>query len=149
VAQAAQAGVGAEVELELGGKTNPDLLGAPIHCRATVKGLYDGKFVAFGPMDGGLAIDIGPSAVVDVNGIEVILASRTYQPKDPSVLYAHGIDPAQKKILVVKSSVHFRSGFASLAARIVDADCPGLMPQDVKKLTYRRVPRPIYPLDEL
>lgn len=148
-AAACMAGEGAEIHLQLGGKKRPELLGEPISCAARVRCVTDGRFVARGKMDGGMTIDLGPSATVEVGGIEIIVTSRPYQPKDPSVFPPFGIDPYAKKYLLLKSSIHYRSGFTQMAKRLLDVDGPGLMPQNVRSLSFRRIKRPIFPLDNI
>ena len=59
----------------------------------------------------------------------------------------HGIDPRAKRLLVVKSNQHFNASFATIASRIVYGDGDGAQPRDVRRLPYRRVIRPIWPLD--
>jgi microcystin degradation protein MlrC len=60
-----------------------------------------------------------------------------------------GIEPQQRRLLVVKSAVHFRADLGALAERIFDADTPGVHRPDFASYTYRRLRRPIYPLDPL
>ena len=149
VEAAERAGVGNTVHLRLGGKERPEILGGPIECEAYVKLLCDGKYKNAGPMGGGLPVDLRKSAVVVIGGIEVIVSCNITQPFDPQIFRAHGIEPAAKKILVVKSTIHFRAAFEPLAKRVIDVECPGLLPQDPRKLHYVRVKRPAYPLDEI
>ena len=58
-----------------------------------------------------------------------------------------GIDPAVKRLVVVKSTQHFRSGFDAMAAAVVYADTPGSLASDLGRLPYRYLPRPVWPLD--
>jgi microcystin degradation protein MlrC len=60
---------------------------------------------------------------------------------------SQGIDPLSRRVLVVKSSHHFRSDFDSIAGRIVLVDSGGPVSPDLKSLQYRRLRRPIWPLD--
>lgn len=147
VDMAEKAGVGNEVSLRLGGKIRPDILGEPIECQAYVKLLSDGRYVNKGVMGRGLPVDLMKSAVVVIGGIEVIVTSNVAQPIDAEILRSHGIEPKDKKIIVLKSTVHFRADFEPLAAKILDVECPGLLPQDVTTLDYKNCRRPMYPLD--
>ena len=144
-----KAGVGNIVHLRLGGKQRPDILGEPIECDAYVKLLSDGKYINDGPMSGGMLIDLMGSAVVQIGGIEVIVSSNVTQAYDVRVLRAHGIEPEKKKIIALKSKIHFRAAFEPLAARVIDVECPGLMKQDPVKMGHKNVRRPIYPLDNI
>jgi len=60
-----------------------------------------------------------------------------------------GIDPLAERIIVVKSSIHYRAAFEPLAHAIIEADAPGLSSSNLARFTFKRVRRPIYPLDEL
>lgn len=149
VSMAEKAGVGNIVNLRLGGKIRPDILGEPIEGPAYVKSLSDGKYVNKGPMGRGLPVDLKKSAVVVIGGIEVIVSSNVTQPYDAQIFRAHGIEPKDRKIIVVKSTVHFRAHFQPMATKVLDVDCPGLLPQDPASIEYKNCRRPIYPLDDI
>ena len=69
------------------------------------------------------------------------------QTIDRTALILHGIDPTCRRLIALKSSQHFRSGFESLAAQIIPTDPPGLTTVQLSRLEYSLVPRPIFPLD--
>jgi len=149
VSAAERAGVGATVKLSLGGKSRPEILGLPIECSAYVRSLHDGRYVNKGAMGRGVTVDLLKSAVVVIGGIEVIVAANRTQPWDPEIFRAHGIEPREKRIIVLKSTVHFRANYEALAAKIIDVECPGLLPQDATALPYMKCRRPMYPLDPM
>jgi microcystin degradation protein MlrC len=60
-----------------------------------------------------------------------------------------GVEPTQRKILVAKSELQHRAGFAGLAKKIIDVDTPGLATQDFSRLPFQRIRRPVVPLDKL
>ncbi len=76
-----------------------------------------------------------------------MLNSRRTQTFTPSAFTNLGLDPAAKRYVVVKSMNHFRAGFAPIAKSILYVAAPGTIDFDYRRLTYRRVRRPIYPLD--
>jgi microcystin degradation protein MlrC len=97
-------------------------------------------------------VDLGPTAVLALDGaaggaVEVVVTTHRYQPTDLNVFRAHGIEPTACQILALKSSVHFRAAFAPIAADIVEVDTPGLTSPRLDALAFRRLARPIYPLD--
>lgn len=143
------AGAKANIDLRLGGKVDP-AFGAPIDVSGTVLGLYDGQFKLEGPMSTGLALDIGPAAVVRVGGIDVVLASNRAQNYDRQFFKAFGIEPAERTILGVKSAQHFRADYGPIASgtAVVD-EGGGITSHDFASLTYRHVRRPIWPLDDV
>lgn len=144
--QAHRAGVGATIDVRLGGKTD-DLHGAPIEAQAYVKALTDGRFVQQSPMGRGARVDLGRMARLQIGGVDVLVSSVRTQTLDDEVFLLHGIDVRRYKIVALKSSQHFRAGFEPLAARIITADTPGLTTSNLKVFDYRRLPRPIWPLD--
>jgi microcystin degradation protein MlrC len=143
-----RAGVGATVTLDVGGKVDPSH-GAPVTVTGRVRTLSDGRFVHKGPMMRGLAGRLGPTAVLDVNDLKIILISLRWQTLDPEMLRVVGIDPAAEKIVVVKSSVHYRAAFEPLAHEIIEVDAPGLSSSNLTRFAFSNVRRPIFPLDEL
>lgn len=149
VALAVKAGVGATIDVALGGKTMPELTGEPLLCKAYVKVLTDGVFRNRDKMSQGLTIHLGNTAVLVVGGVQIITVSNRAQPYDLEVYRHCGIVPEDQKILVVKSTVHFRDSFETVSKRILDVEVPGLAPQSPKALSYKRCRRPIYPLDKI
>jgi microcystin degradation protein MlrC len=142
------AGVGARVTLDVGGKVDPTH-GAPVTVTGRVRTLSDGRFVYKGPMLRGLEGRVGPTAVLDVNDLKIILISNRRQTLDPEMIRFVGIDPAAEKILVVKSSIHYRAAFEPLARAILEVDAPGLSSSNLGRFAFTRVRRPIFPLDDL
>ncbi len=94
-------------------------------------------------------VSLGPSAVIQVGGIEVILNSYRTQPFEPTIFTNLGIPATERDILVVKSTNHFYKGFAAISADILYVECPGVYPSDYKKTDYRKVRRPLRPLDDI
>ena len=148
VERAISGGVGNRIPVRLGGKTCPEIAGEPIDCAAYVRAITDGKFVNrdYNP---GVRGNLGRCAVLDIDGIRVVVTSVRAQPWDMEALRCNGITPEDYKILMVKSAVHFRASFGKVAKKIYDIELPALGPQSPEVFTYRNVRRPIYPLDPL
>jgi microcystin degradation protein MlrC len=147
-AACARAGAGATVTVDVGGKVD-DRHGAPLRVNGRVRTLSDGRFVHKGPMFRGLAGRLGPTAVLDVNDVKIILISNRWQTLDPEMIRFVGIDPTAERILVVKSTIHYRAAFEPMAQTIIEVDAPGLSSSNLARFTFKNVRRPIYPLDEL
>ena len=141
------AGVGAEIDVVIGGKTD-DQHGASVVTRARVQTLSDGKYVHHGAMMRGLAGEFGPMAVLQVGGVEVVVSTYRRQLLDRDMLRIVGIDPQTRRLLVVKSAVHFRADLGPLASKIFDADTPGIHRPDFAGFKYQQLRHPIYPLDQ-
>jgi microcystin degradation protein MlrC len=130
------AGEGARVPLRLGGKSD----GAPLAVNATVLKLTDGVFVGTGPMAKGNPAALGPTALIAVSsGVRVIVVSRKMQALDQSLLRHVGIEPSECKILVLKSSVHFRADFQPIAETVIVAAAPGPVVADPASLPFKHL----------
>ncbi|MHB8646240.1 MAG: M81 family metallopeptidase, partial [Thermomicrobiales bacterium] len=146
VAQAVAAGTGAAIAVRLGGKTD-DRHGAPVIADARVVRITDGTFTNTGPMGTGGRTRMGTTAVLDLDGIAVIVTEQRVQALDLSLFRSVGIEPTTTRAIVVKSSVHFRAAFAPIAATIIDVDTPGISSPHLERFVFRHVRRPIWPLD--
>ena len=94
---------------------------------------------ATGPYYGGTELDLGPSACLRIGGVRVVVTSRIAQMADREMFRFVGIVPEEQKILVVKSSTHFRADFAPIASDILVAVAPGPMPLDPADLPFTRL----------
>lgn len=147
VAAAAAAGAGAAIAVRVGGKTD-NRHGTPVAGVARVVRLADGVFTNTGPMGAGGRTRMGRTAVLDLDGIAVIVTEQRVQVIDLSLFRSVGIEPTQARALVLKSNVHYRAAFAPIAAAILDVDTPGISSPNLCGFTFRHVRRPIWPLDE-
>lgn len=147
VAEAIAAGEGGTVTLSVGGKTD-DRHGPPLTLTGNVRLISDGRYVNRGPMFTGLAADMGRTVVFVVGEVEVILTEKRVQPWDAEALRSVGIEPRDRLLIGLKSAVHFRADYQALAKRIFEVDTPGIHNPDVTQYHYRRLRRPIWPLDQ-
>jgi len=133
---AVPAGEGATVALSLGGKSD----GVPIAVSARVLKLTDGKFVGTGPMAKGNPAALGPTALIEAApGIRVIVVTRKMQALDQSLIRHVGIEPAECRIIVLKSSVHFRADFGPIAEQVIVATAPGPVVADPAVLPFKHL----------
>ena len=147
-----EVGIGSTVTLELGGKTDMpsiDRKGEPLTVTGKVKALSDGEWVVRGPMYHGLVVQMGPTAVLDTGNMQIVIVSRHHEPWDQGIFLSVGIDPAYKRYILLKSRIHYRAGFASIAKHTITLDGVGVPTSDNSLLKYRNVRRPIYPLDNI
>lgn len=147
--QAAKAGVGSVISVKLGGKSCNGLTGNPIEANAYVKNISDGVYYFKGPMAHGMKQEIGLTVVLVIGGIEVIVTSRRHQPWDIEIYRANGIEPTEKQIIVVKSSVHFRASYGPIAKKIIGLDLPGMVSKNPRHFKFENIVRPVFPLDEV
>jgi microcystin degradation protein MlrC len=148
VARAIEAGVGNNLRVQLGGRFYK-ILGNPVECDAYVKCITDGVYYNKDAMFKGLKNRIGRTVVLVVGGVEIIVSERRHQAFDVEIFRANGIEPTEKKILVVKSSLHFRGSYGRIAKKIIDVNVPGLTPANPGMLAFKNVRRPVFPLDEI
>ena len=130
------AGQGGTLTLELGGKSD----GVPLTVQAHVLKLTDGTFIGTGPMAKGNPGAVGPSALIQVApGVRVIVVSRKTQALDQALIRHVGIEPSDCKILVLKSSVHFRADFQPIAEQVIVAASPGPVVADPALLPFKHL----------
>jgi microcystin degradation protein MlrC len=140
-------GVGATFALRFGGKASATS-GAPVDAEVTVIGLKRNGEQSFGasrvPMGDAAGIRIGGPG-----GLEVSLLSHRTQALGLEIFNSVGIDLAAKRYVGVKSTNHFYAAFGPIASKVLYCDGGGPSPLDLRKYPYRKIPRPMWPHDEL
>jgi len=150
VEQMKRAGVGARVTLSLGGKLDMPALGLkgkPRQVTGNVRRIVNGIYRNEGPMARGELADMGAAAVLDTGKVEIAVISRHVEPHDIAAFRELGIQPEKKRYLMLKSRVHWRAGLGPLAKAVVECAGEGVCTSDYSQLQFRRVRRPVYPLD--
>ena len=125
VKRCAEAGIGAEVELALGGMSDPAFSGGPLAVKAKVRHLTDGRYPNRDEMAHGTINTLGLTAVADIGGNPVIISTIRLQPYDAEIFRHCGIPPEYQKCLVVKSAVHYRNSYGKFARKMVEVSLPG------------------------
>jgi microcystin degradation protein MlrC len=143
-----RAGIG-PATLTIGGKTDPRMGGGPLTLTGEIACITNGKFIAYGPMGGGVERNYGPSMVFRVGGIDIILISNNGQATDLGQFTSLGIDPARYTTVAVKSMQHFRAAFEPIAREVVLVDTGALCQPDYRPDLFDKVRRPVWPLDPL
>lgn len=147
----ATAGVGAELTVSLGGKMDMPAIGRtgePLEVTGKVRALTDGIFPVTVPMGRGTQTDMGPTAVLEVDHVKIVVCSRNVEPWDPGCFRSVGIEPTEMRYLILKSRIHYRAGFADISTRDIACNGVGVTSSDNSLFTFEGVRRPIYPLDE-
>ncbi len=149
VAACTTAGVGSEVTLSVGGR-HDGLHGSPVEVTGIVRLIHAGSFPLAGPMGAGTISSRGRTVVLEIGGpggIELQLTELRGHPHDLNYFRAFGIEPTERRILVLKSAAHFRAAFEPIATKVIEVDAPGISSPNLKTFSYRSLRRPIYPLD--
>ena len=141
-----RAGVRGEVKIELGGKIDPGFV-PPLEVVGEVIAISECGFTYEGPMATGMRNSMGPTVILQIGGIDVIISSNRLQVLDLAIFRSQGIDPEEKQIVAVKSAHHCRGAFGPIAREILLVDALGLATPNLKSLTYENVRRPVWPLD--
>jgi microcystin degradation protein MlrC len=136
VAQLQGAPVGSKVEVALGGKTDARLGGGPSPVTGTVLLHSDGHYFANGPITGGLDKSWGPTVVLRVDGIDILIVSLPAQILDLAQFTAFGIEPATKKVVALKSMQHFRAAFEPIAGKVIVCDSGALCTPNYASLPF-------------
>lgn len=139
--------IGDKISLKLGGKTEP-LHGAPLELSdAEILCMSNGDFISTTPMALGVPGKLGKCARIRVKNTDIIVGSVLKQTFDDRPFLVTGADINQYRYVGLKSTIHFRAFFDSRAAAIIPADPPGLMSGDLRNYDFKKMPRPIFPLD--
>lgn len=149
VAACVAAGVSATVTLSVGGK-HDGLHGEPVEVTGTVRLIHEGSFVLNGPLGRGMPASRGRTVVLELggrDGIELQLTELRGHPSDLTFFHAFGIEPTERRILVLKSAAHFRAAYEPIATKVIEVDAPGISSPRLETFAYQRLRRPIYPLD--
>ena len=150
VARLIEAGIGATVKLELGGKVDMPqlgLTGKPLTVTGRVRCITDGEFDVTGPMATGTRVRMGRTAVLDTGPMQIVVSEGRSEPFDLGVFTHCGLDPRRKKYVLIKSRQHFRAGFEPIARHIVMCDGDGVTSSDLRLFTYTRRRKPMYPFE--
>lgn len=136
------AGEGAVLDLRVGGKIGP-LSGQPVDAQWRVKALRrDHVMTGLG----GVPSAMGDCALIAHEGVAVLLSSQRTQAIDPDLFSGMGCELGEKKIVVVKSTQHFRAGFERVADTILYAAPPGAVSADLSSLPYTKIALPKWPI---
>ena len=156
VAQMIAAGSGNAVRLSLGGHTDMPaigLRGEPLDVSGKVGAITDGEFTITGPMYTGVRTFLGRTAVLEIDNagakMEIVVTERAHEPMDVGVFTHCGIDPSRRRYIMLKSRIHYRAGFKPIAAHIVECAGVGVTNADLSVYRYRKLTRPIFPLDPI
>jgi microcystin degradation protein MlrC len=112
-----------------------------------VKLISDGKFIRKGPMRPGSKADMGRTVVLRIEGVDVIVTEKRAMPTDLKIYRSLGIEPTEKKFIVVKGHTHFLASHGPIAKEVIHLATPGVISGDFGSRVYNKVRRPIFPLD--
>ncbi|MCP4299370.1 MAG: M81 family metallopeptidase [Gammaproteobacteria bacterium] len=150
VDDALSVGPGADLDVVLGGHSDPEHGGAPLETQARVVSVSEsGDFVHKGPFSHGTPGSLGPSVRLSVGGVDVIVVKQPDAIYDREQLRIFGIEPEAMNVLVFKAYNHMRADYEPICRGLVYADSGGIFNFDFSRFNYTKVRRPIWPLDRI
>lgn len=142
------AGLGADVEVPVGGKTNFEPVGGsvgPLVLRGSVRTISDGNFTVKGPVFNGKRIALGRTVVFDTGALKLIICEGRCEPLDLANFSFVGINPAEERYLIIKSKIQYRPTFGAVASHILDCNGVGFATLDYTKFAYNKISTPLHP----
>jgi microcystin degradation protein MlrC len=149
VALAIEAGVGETIRVEVGGSLAPQYF-APVAMAGYVKAISDGTFTFKGPGMRGVPHHMGRTVVLVNEGIQLVVMERGVSQWDPQMYRCLGLEPADARLVQVKSPMAFRAAYREILGdedAVIVVAAPGASNPDLCSLPWVHLPRPIYPLD--
>jgi microcystin degradation protein MlrC len=142
---------GSTLRLPIGGRGSSADPG-PVELDVTLVRLTDGNFVLEDKQSHlaslhGSHIVMGPSAVVTAGNVTILLTSRATPPFDLGQWRSQGVEPTELQVIGVKAAVGHRRAYDRVARSSFTVRTPGPGTSDLFALPYRKIRRPIYPLD--
>jgi microcystin degradation protein MlrC len=150
VEKAVAAGVGSEIELEMGGKTD-GLHGPPLKAQVKVLGIYDGKFQESEIRHGGQThFDMGTTVVVKTDTeLTISLTTRRTVPVSLGVMTSVGLDPADFDIIIAKGVHSPVAAYEPVCSELIRVDTPGATTADMRNFEFKHRRKPLYPFEEI
>jgi microcystin degradation protein MlrC len=141
-----EVGSGARLTLQLGGSIDKANF-QPREFPGRVGVLSDGHFTYEGPIASGQEAQMGRAGVFEIGPIRVLVHEKTAYSHDPAIFRSVQLEPRQARVVVAKSPTQFRACYEPIAHKIYEVETPGICTVNLRKLTYHRIPHPIYPFD--
>lgn len=122
-------GVGATISAAVGGKTDR-MHGSPVPITGRIRNLTDGSYTAAGTWMTGRHFSMGMTAVIEVEGVTLVVMARPTPPFHAEQLLSVGIRPEASEIIVVKGAIAWRAAYGDIARTVIEVDTPGICPVD-------------------
>jgi microcystin degradation protein MlrC len=146
VSQLLAIGMHTEVTISLGGKFD-NIFNRPVEITGQMTTISDGKIISTGHLP--VEFNMGRTVLFEVGSIKIVISEYPGPSHEPAVYTHIGLDPKEAKIVVVKTPVGFRISYSDIMKDFIVVDCPGLSTPHIEKLDFSKIPRPMFPLDDL
>ncbi|MDB5339313.1 MAG: hypothetical protein JWN70_4932 [Planctomycetaceae bacterium] len=141
-----RAGVGSRLSLSLGHKIDPRW-GSSVTVEGEIIRLSEGRFRYTGGIWDGQQGDMGPTAVLRVGSIDVLITSHATYDWNDEQFQSVGLSAREAKFVVVKNPMNYRMAYGEFAKAVFVLDTPGPTPATLRNLQFRKLQRPYFPLD--
>jgi microcystin degradation protein MlrC len=126
----------------------------PVRLEATFVSRSDGVFLLEDKQShlasmNGVRIEMGPSAVIRSGGVTILLTTRKTAPFDLGQLRSQGLEPCDFLVIGVKAAVAHKRAYDTVARASYYVDTAGPCTGNLASLPWRRLQRPVYPLDPI
>jgi microcystin degradation protein MlrC len=138
--RAAGLGEGASLDANVGGKTDR-MHGSPVHIKGRVRRITDGSYVSHGTWMTGHRFSMGTTAVIELDGVSLVVMERPTPPFHAEQLLSVGIDPRAAGIIAVKGAIAWRAAYGDIAGTVIEVDTPGVCPVDPSVLPRLQSPQ--------
>jgi microcystin degradation protein MlrC len=143
--KATNAGVGTKITIDIGGKLD-NVFSQPVTVTATVSAVSIGLHAKLSHLD---YCDLGQTALLEAGPIKIVLAKDRIQAINYPLMYTHlGLNINDAKMVVLKTASNFQY-FAPWRKHLIRVDAAGMTQSNLKAFTWKRIPRPMHPLDDL
>jgi microcystin degradation protein MlrC len=128
------------------------MYGPPVTVNGIVRTVFDGRFrnrEGCG-CNAGVTENMGCTARIDIGGVTLVLTTHRVSPNNAMHAYAVGVFPDDYRMTVCKGGLAFRDAYRPpLANSHIQCNTPGFSSPDIAQFRFTRIPRPIYPLDDI
>lgn len=138
------AGAGARVAVRIGGKVGP-ASGPPLDAEAEILAIDPAAYQTWS----GTRMKLGAACAIRIGKVRVVVSSIRDQAYGPDLFSNLGVEPRELSIVAVKSAQHFMAGFAPIAHTVLLAGGGGPLETDFRRIPYRNIQRPKWPLDAI
>lgn len=143
---AVKSGLGSRITVTIGGKIDT-IFQKSINITGRVTKIGGGRIKA--SIFGLESFDMGKAVIIEKNSIKLLVTEFPGIGGNHPVAYQHfGIDPSMAKIIVVKTAANWQY-FNKWMIKAIRVDTPGVTMSSLHKFNWKRLPRPIWPLDDV
>ena len=146
IEQVADARVGDHVKVRIGAKRDT-IFSSPLSIEGRIECVTQGAIADEGGFSGEPTIEIGRTLCISIDNVRIVLTQRPIMGPQPSLYRKVNLEPFDAKIVSVKSGIGYFVTYGHVAKAMIRADCPGAVSPNVRHFDFKRIKRPMFPLD--